>query len=81
LFYAAHSQASDALRLWNTLSDDQKGEHQKIARTVAQALTEKKMFRQGLEFSRQVGIDPDAQIEAITNGGLELLMTIITAGM
>jgi hypothetical protein len=34
-------------------------------------LTEKKFFRQGLEFSRQVGIDPEAQVGAVTNGGFE----------
>jgi tetratricopeptide (TPR) repeat protein len=71
LFYAAHGQASDSLRIWNTLSDDQKAESPQIAKIIAQALTEKKFFRQGLEFSRQVGIDPDAQAEAITNGGFE----------
>jgi hypothetical protein len=71
LFYAAHGEAADSLRLWNTLSDDQKAENPQTAKTIAQALTEKKFFRQGLEFSRQVGIDPDAQVEAITNGGFE----------
>jgi len=71
LFYAAHGQAADSLRLWNTLSDDQKAENPQTAKTIAQALTEKKFFRQGLEFSRQVGIDPDAQAETITNGGFE----------
>jgi hypothetical protein len=71
LFYAAHGQAADSLRLWNTLTDDQKAENPQIAKTIAQALTEKKFFQQGLEFSRQVGLDPDAQAEAITNGGFE----------
>ena len=71
LFYAAHGQAADSLRLWNTLSDDQKAENPQTAKTIAQALSEKKFFRQGLEFSRQVGIDPDAQAETITNGGFE----------
>ena len=71
LFYAAHGQAADSLRLWNTLSDDQKAENPQTAKTIAQALTEKKFFRQGIEFSRQVGIDPDAQAEVVTNGGFE----------
>jgi cytochrome c-type biogenesis protein CcmH/NrfG len=70
-FYAAHGQAADALRVWNKLTDEQKADNKPIARIIAQALTEKKLYRQGLEFSRQVGIDPDAQFETITNGGFE----------
>ena len=71
LFYAARGQAADSLRIWNTLNDTQKAEHPQTARIIAQALTEKKFYRQGLEFSRQVGIDPDAQSETVTNGGFE----------
>jgi hypothetical protein len=71
LFYAARGAAVDSLRVWNTLTDEQKAENPQIAKTIAQALTEKKFYRQGLEFSRQVGIDPDAQIGQISNGGFE----------
>jgi tetratricopeptide (TPR) repeat protein len=71
LFYAARGQAEASLRVWNMLSDEQKSQNPQIARTIAQALTEKKFFRQGLEFSRQVGIDPEAQFEAVTNGDFE----------
>jgi hypothetical protein len=53
------------------LTDEQKAENPQTARTIAQAFTEKKFFRQGIEFSRQVGIDPDAQAGAVTNGGFE----------
>ena len=71
LFYAARGQAADSLRIWNTISDENKAENPETARIIAQALTEKKFFRQGLEFSRQVGIDPEAQAGAVTNGGFE----------
>ena len=71
LFYAARSQAADSLRVWNTLTEEQKADSPQIAKTIAQALTEKKYFRQGLAFSRQVGIDPDAEVGAVTNGGFE----------
>jgi hypothetical protein len=71
LFYAARGAAEDSLRIWNSLTDAQKSEDPQTARTIAQALTEKKFFREGLEFSRQVGIDPDAQTEQVTNGGFE----------
>jgi len=71
LFFAARGQAKDSLRIWNTLSDQQKNDNGQVARTIAQAFTEKKFYREGLEFSRQTGIDPDAQVETITNGGFE----------
>lgn len=71
LFYAARGQAADSLRIWNKLTDEQKLENPQTAKTIAQALTEKKFYRQGVQFSQQVGIDPDAQIDAITNGGFE----------
>jgi len=71
LFYAVRGQAADSLRIWNTLSDDQKAESPQIPKIIAQAFTEKRFYRQGIEFSRQVGIDPDAQAETITNGGFE----------
>ncbi|MFN6964142.1 MAG: tetratricopeptide repeat protein [Pyrinomonadaceae bacterium] len=71
LFYAARERAADSLRVWNTLTNDEKAEHPQTARTIARALTEKRFFRQGLEFSRQVGIDTDAQPETVTNGGFE----------
>jgi tetratricopeptide (TPR) repeat protein len=70
-FYAARAQAADSLRIWNTLDADQKSANSEIAKTIAQAFTEKKFFRQGLEFSRQIGIDSDAQPEAVTNPGFE----------
>ena len=70
-FYAVRGQAADSLRIWNTLDDVQKSANSSVAKTIAQAFTEKKHFRQGLEFSRQVGIDPDVQMETITNGGFE----------
>jgi hypothetical protein len=70
-FFAARGQAKDSLRIWNTLDDGQKAENVQIAKTIAQAFTERKFFKEGLEFSRQTGIDPDAQIETITNGGFE----------
>ena len=71
LFYAARGQAADSLRIWNMLTPEQKAANPPTARIIAQALTEKKFYRQGLEFSRQVGIDVNAQPEQVTNGGFE----------
>ncbi|HEY2866271.1 MAG TPA: carbohydrate binding domain-containing protein [Pyrinomonadaceae bacterium] len=71
LFYAARGQAADSLRVWNTLTDEQKSANPQTARVIAQALTEKRFFLQGIEFSRQVGIDPDSEAERVTNGDFE----------
>jgi tetratricopeptide (TPR) repeat protein len=71
LFYAARERAEDSLRIWNTLTPEQKEKHPQTARTIAQGLTEKHYFREALEFSRQLGIDPDSSIEAVTNPGFE----------
>lgn len=71
LFYAAREQAADSLRIWNTLSDEQKARHPQTAVTIAQALTDKRFFLQAVEFSRQTGVDPEAEAETVTNGGFE----------
>lgn len=71
LFYAVRGSSKNALRIWNTLSDEEKAPHLKVAKNIAQGLFDKRQFQQSLEFARQTGIDPDAQAEAITNGGFE----------
>ena len=71
LFYAVRGSADNALRVWNTLTDEQKAPHVESAKNIAQGLFEKHSFRQAVEFARQTGMDPDAQPEAVTNGGFE----------
>jgi hypothetical protein len=71
LFYAARGSADNALRIWNTLSEEQKAQHLDIAGRIARGLFEKRRFRESLAFSVQTGIDPEAQAEAVTNGGFE----------
>jgi len=71
LFYAAHDRAGESLRVWNSLTPEQKAEHPQIAKTIAQALTSRRFFREAVEFSRQVGIDPESSPEIVTNGGFE----------
>jgi hypothetical protein len=71
LFYAARGSADNALRVWNTLTDEEKANHMDTAKRIARGLFEKQRFRESLEFSRQTGIDPDAQFETVTNGGFE----------
>jgi len=71
LFYAARGSADNALRVWNTLTDEQKPKYIDTAKRIARGLFEKQRYRESLEFARQTGIDPDAQFESVTNGGFE----------
>ena len=71
LFYAARGSADNALRVWNTLTEDQKAVNIDTAKRIARGLFEKQRFRESLAFSVQTKVDPDAQIGAITNGGFE----------
>jgi Flp pilus assembly protein TadD len=71
LFYAARGSADNALRIWNTLADDQKAVHLDTARRIARGLFEKQRFRESLAFSVQTGIDPEGEPETVTNGGFE----------
>lgn len=71
LFYAARGSGDNALRIWNTLSPEYKALYQDTAKRIARGLFEKQRFRESLEFARQSDIDPEAQSEAVTNGGFE----------
>lgn len=71
LFYAARARAADSLRIWNTLSDEQKANHPEYSRIILQGLYDRRFVRQALAFARQGGIDPDAEPESITNAGFE----------
>lgn len=71
LFYAARGSAENALRVWNTLGDEDKARHLETAKQIARGLFEKQRFREALAFSVQTGIDPEAQVGAITNGSFE----------
>ena len=71
LFYAARGSADNALRIWNTLGDDQKSRHVDTARRIARGLFEKQRFGESLAFAVQTGIDPESMPETVTNGGFE----------
>jgi hypothetical protein len=71
LFYAARGSAENALRVWNLLSSEDKAKNVDVAKRIARGLFEKQRFRESLAFSVQTGIDPEAQVGAITNGGFE----------
>lgn len=73
-FYAARGRAEDSIRIWNRLSDEQKLAYPNITKVIAQGLYDKRFFQQSLEFSRQAGIDADAQPNTISNEGFETLI-------
>ncbi|HBE83141.1 MAG: carbohydrate binding domain-containing protein [Blastocatellia bacterium] len=71
MFYAVRGAAADALRNWNLLSEEQKAADPRLPRIMAQGLYDKLSFREALEFAKQAGIDPEASIGAVSNGGFE----------
>jgi len=71
LFYAARGSADNALRICKALPDEEKPKHMDTAERIARGLFEKQRYRESLEFARQTGIDPEAQLETVTNGGFE----------
>ncbi|MGD9564038.1 MAG: tetratricopeptide repeat protein [Pyrinomonadaceae bacterium] len=70
-FYAERGAASDALRVWNSIAEEERSRHPEILKAMTQELYTKRHFRETLELARQSGIDPDAQVEAISNAGFE----------
>lgn len=70
-FLAGHGRGSDALRNWNRLSDEQKARRSEITRVIAEGLYEQHRYVDALEFSRQLGADPSAKVETVTNGSFE----------
>ncbi len=70
-FYASKELPEDSLRVWNTLTDDEKRQNESVARLVAQILWDKQKFRTAVEFVRETGIEPQAKAETIQNGGFE----------
>lgn len=70
-FYAAKRRADDALRIWNTLSKEEKAANEVYARVIGQAFYDIRSYRQSLEFIRELGIEPEAKPETVLNGGFE----------
>lgn len=71
LFYGQKGLASDSLRIWNKLTDEQKQDYPQIFRVLAQGLYDRRYFPQALEFTRQLGMDQDSKPETVTNAGFE----------
>ena len=70
-FYAAKERAADSLRIWNSLSIEEKQANAAYAEVIALAFYEKRIYPQALEFYRGLGIEPDAKAETFQNAGFE----------
>ncbi len=70
-YYALKNRSDDSLRVWNTLSENEKRENAAAARAIARALYDKRLFRAALEFVRQLDIEPEAKNETVQNAGFE----------
>jgi hypothetical protein len=70
-FYARHELTKDSLRVWNSLTTEQKAENRPVAEIILQAFYEKKFFRVAVEFARDIGTDSEAKIETVDNFSFE----------
>lgn len=70
-FYASKKMPEDSLRMWRSLTEEEKKQNETVARTVAQILWNEQKFREAVEFVRETGIEPDVKAESIENGGFE----------
>ncbi|HEX8736919.1 MAG TPA: carbohydrate binding domain-containing protein [Pyrinomonadaceae bacterium] len=70
-FYASKERADDSLRVWNTLTPEQKKENESDAKIIAQALFEKKYFRAAVGFTRALGVETEAEAGKFQNAGFE----------
>ena len=70
-FFAGRGRADEAIRIWNTLSDEAKAANPELVRGMAIGLYDQRKFPQAMEFSRQAGFDPNALPETVTDGSFE----------
>ena len=70
-FYAIKERPKDSLRIWNTLSEEDKKANATGANLIARVLYDKRFYREAIEFVRQIGIEPEAKAETIQNAGFE----------
>lgn len=70
-FYAAKESAENSLRVWNSLSGEEKEKHTDIAKLIAQALYDKRFYRSSVQFVSQLGIESNVKAETVDNAGFE----------
>lgn len=70
-FYAARGAADDAIRVWGSIPEEERARHPQIIKNIVQHLYSKRFYRQALAFSKQAGLDTDAEFEKISNPSFE----------
>lgn len=70
-FYSNMDRAEDAIRVWNTLSEEEKGKFTKTAENAAKKLFLQRSYSGAIEFARQSGIDKNVRPGVFTNGDFE----------
>ena len=70
-FYSGREAGRDSLRIWNTLSSEQKQYYEALGRQIAWRLYQIGYVRESLAIARDIGIAKDAADEAVNNGGFE----------
>ena len=70
-FYAQRDAGRDSLRIWNTLSPEQKNYYGFIGKAMARRLYETGFVREALVVARDIGLAKDAADETVNNGGFE----------
>ena len=75
-FYVQKNRAEDALRIWNTISEEDKKTNLVTTKLIAQGMYERRFYRSAVEFARQLQIDPESKAETVTNGSFEKLLAV-----
>ncbi|MFL6374231.1 MAG: carbohydrate binding domain-containing protein [Pyrinomonadaceae bacterium] len=70
-FLAGHGRGSEALRNWNRLDAAQKASRSYIPRAIAQGLVSQHHYADALQFSRDLGADPNSRSDTFVNGSFE----------
>ncbi len=70
-FLATHAHAEDAVRLWTSLSADEKKEERKTGELLLRGLFDKKQYRAAQELARDLGVESGEGAGKFANGGFE----------
>jgi hypothetical protein len=70
-FYSQREAGRDSLRIWNTLSSEQKKYYEVLGKQIALQLYHIGSVGESLAIARDIGLAPDAQEETVNNGGFE----------
>lgn len=70
-FYAERFYAKDAVRVWNTIPDDERKPYREIGIRIAKRLYDIGAAHEALVLAQQLGMAPEAASGAVSNGGFE----------